>query len=127
MELSAGSMETNTRVNSRLITSKDTADISGSMVVSSKVFGKTTRCTERVPLFGVMAENTRVNMSVRKKKDMESSLGLTGVATRVNGKMANRMVRVFTGTKKEWSELEFGQTARKLNGLIDKFMLLLAM
>jgi hypothetical protein len=47
-------------------------------------------------------------------------------ATKVNGKMASKMARVFTGTRKELKGLEFGQTARKLNGLIDKFMLFLA-
>lgn len=126
MELSAGSTETNTKVSSRPTTSKATAGTSGSTAENSKVFGKITKCTEREPSSGATDANMKANISMRRKKDTESSHGPMEDATKVNGKMENKTARVFTGTRKESKGLEFGQTARKLNGLIDKFMLFLA-
>lgn len=115
-------METNTKESSRPTTSKAMVATSGSMAENLKDFGKTIKCMERALSSGVMAGSTKASTSMRRRKDMESLPGLMEDATRDSGKMENRMVREFTATRKGWKEQAFGQTARKLNGLIDKFM-----
>lgn len=103
--------------SSRLTISKVTADTSGSMDESMKDFGRTTKCTVRAPLFGLMAASTRESMSMKRKRAMVSSLGPTGDATRDNGRTASKTARESTGTKKAWRGVGCGPTGERSDGL----------
>jgi hypothetical protein len=54
-----------------------------------------------------------------KSKGSESSVGQTVDVTKENGKMANRMVKALTKTKKDYRKVECGWMAKRSNGTID--------
>lgn len=116
MGLLLGLMEIVTKDSLEAITLKVMVDISGLMVESLKVSGRTTKCMDEALLFGLMVENTKGNMKTRKNKDMENLAGLTVALTRDSGVTANKMAEVYIVTKKVSREPVSGTVAKKLNG-----------
>ena len=55
----------------------------------------------REPLSGLMAVSMKVNMSTRRNKAMGSLAGLMEDAIWAAGRMANKMVKEYTGTEME--------------------------
>ena len=112
-------METDTRVSSNRTILKAMDDTHGLMVDNFKASGRTIRCMEKALSSGQMVASTKVSMFMRRKRAMECSVGLMAGIMQETGEMANKMARVFTGTRKELREKASGVTERKLNGLID--------
>jgi hypothetical protein len=54
-----------------------------------------------------------------KSKDLESSVGQMVDVTKGNGKMANRMVKALTKTKKDYRKVECGWMEKRSNGTIE--------
>lgn len=55
----------------------------------------------REPLSGLMAVSMKVNMSTRRNKAMGSLAGLMEDVIWAAGRMANKMVKEYTGTEME--------------------------
>ena len=106
-----------------VITQKVMVAIFGWMEDSSKVFGRTIKCMEEEPLFGLMVENTKASIKIRKNKVMVNLVGLTVAPTKDSGVTANKMAEVCTATKKEWREPASGVVVKKLNGQSDQLMI----
>lgn len=119
MGLSFGPTAANTRASSRTIISRVLATTCGWMVANTRAPGATTRCTAGASSSGPMAESTKASMSMTRSKATGSSVGLMVGATGVSGRMASRMVRAPTGTRKEWRGMGLGSTGRNSSGMTD--------
>lgn len=103
--------------NSISIKSKATAIMFGLMEGNTKVYGRITKCMEKVSSLGWMAESMKANTCSIRRKGEESSHGPMDDLTTVSGKTENNKVRVFTDPKMESLEKAFGKMEKRFVGL----------
>ena len=100
------------KVISMRIILKGKVYISGLMVESTKVTGKTTRWKDLDPLHGLMDAFMKVIILTIKKTAKEYSSGLMAESTRVTGKMASNTVLEITHRPQE--------SQKKVNGILER-------
>jgi hypothetical protein len=113
---SDGLMAQHIKANSLTITSTVKVYISGLILASTMVNGKTTKCMARVCSLGLMAESMRATTMMIRSRVMVFSHGQMAADTMVNGSMESNTERAPILHRKETSSVENGKTERELDG-----------